>query len=471
MTEIRHNLLAIQADIATSLEEEVDILSPQCVEAIIQSPFCDDYVACLAELFATLNIQATSRAYRQAYSESYRQDFPETSMLFQTEVLIGSIYPSVTLNGGTRRMSSKTLERANDLQLAFVKIWEFNEEYKPHQEEMDAELVKRLVHLDVTWARFEESYMTELFRLEGEGLGLVEQAIESEGRLTAAETAADREEHGRAQQQLVHDISRLNAAVSLTRKGTESFTVSILTTAEALVARAAHAEVISSHPARALARDVVASFNQMRSYLRYVAAVFHEVDPNLRSNRGLVERLEDYERSWSLASKFLIQQPLLDAIVQLANELQLVGQHVAGVHKLQENLDKDFYFAVPRLIWIFYFVEPSRQSSLILKFLLPERFSGTSDAEDPMLAEVWQRFAEFKAFVKDYKDSDAFKLLAYHAVYGRSAPGLPESSRLTEATLMRDIQVLALMLQRDRQSDWNDVCCVLQDVLTEEKDV
>lgn len=129
------------------------------------------------------------------------------------------------------------------------------------------------------------------------------------------------------------------------------------------------------------ATDIVMCFDALRVYLQDVANCRGNVDPHLHRNAFLVGHLQSIEKAW------LAWEPkTLDALCSVVLKLKKAAQIAPELAEMCDNFDAQVFMILPRMFWLCFLDEPSRQSAL-LRGLLPERFC-PSDVECGSQSEI-----------------------------------------------------------------------------------
>lgn len=173
--------------------------------------------------------------------------------------------------------------------------------------------------------------------------------------------------------ELVESLSRLNSVANVSRKGRDDLDSSILEEAIAQQNRGEHSDPANASAALMVARDVTASFDALRAYLRQVANCLERVDPHLCNNPGLVERLVDWEETWELGLKYVRNAPVFYALGDVVAELQKAQEVTPCLKQMFDDCDVELFLCIPRIVLLRFLAEPGECGEL-LKDLLPHRF-------------------------------------------------------------------------------------------------
>jgi hypothetical protein len=433
-----------------------------------------------------LKLEAAPRKYRSKFTVNYRAIFPDENRNYRVDILEASAeqYAVIYVNGDKFEFSADTMRQADELQGAFGELrsvfgrWATSKKQgapKPTkndlQQAMDA--------VDIAWASFEDKYISELIGIEYKARQLIVDAYTYEERLQQLEKShhKDETEITKTVTQLVGSISKLNATANSRRKGRDDLRADILFGAQEALRRCDMIEkkgisMETVAAARILASDVVESFDAMRKYLREVKKCLERVDPHLCNNQGLVTRLVDWEESWEVGAKYVQQESLLQAICDIVTEVRSAQKLAPALVDMCNDCDVELFLVLPRIIWLRFLSDPSKQAEF-LKTLLPHRFSaGTNGVMwDSGLADFISKFHSVLGIFNqgDAESSQGWTALVKRAVSGESSDdtyrGVPQAIRTVGQPvvddLMRDLEGFSIELQRHCAEDWNQCSAVL----------
>lgn len=351
---------------------------------------CQAFLSALQAAIQTLNVETASRQYRTSFTSNYRFLFPDNGLHYRIDVFEASIerHPVIWVNGDKFEFSVNTIASAETLQAGFASLHQrldvdSSVAQSPSRHNLD-ELRTVLTRLDTAWAGFERGYICELIAIEAKARGLIVHAVEQERLLEiaereeAVEVIRGKEAHDsfRVQEkrrQLISCIARLNSVANNRRKGRDDLDASILEEAVLQLRHSRQGSARDESAAEVLARDIVESFDAIRSYFRSVAKCLERVDPHLCNNSGLVERLVDWEESWEVGAKYVRHAPLFNAVVDVVAELREVEQVAPDLKRMCDDCDVELFLCIPRIIWLRYLQAPAECRAL-LRNLLPHHF-------------------------------------------------------------------------------------------------
>jgi hypothetical protein len=345
---------------------------------------CQAFLVALQAAMQTLNVETASRQYRTSFTSNYRFLFPDSGLHYRIDVFEASIerHPVIWVNGDKFEFSVNTIASAETLQAGFASLHhQLDTEsavlQSPSRQSLD-ELRAVLTRLDAAWAGFDRGYICELIAIEAKARGLIVQAVEQERLLELAEKAEGKEAAAssrvkEARRQLISCIARLNSVANNRRTGRDDLGANILEEAVLQLKQSRQGSARDESAAQVLARDIVESFDAIRSYFRNVATCLERVDPHLCNNSGLVERLVDWEESWEVGAKYVRHAPLFNAVVDVVAELREVEKVAPDLKRMCDDCDVELFLCIPRIIWLRYLQAPAECRAL-LRNLLPHHF-------------------------------------------------------------------------------------------------
>eukprot|EP00928_Gymnodinium_smaydae_P073016 TRINITY_DN56283_c0_g1_i1.p1 TRINITY_DN56283_c0_g1~~TRINITY_DN56283_c0_g1_i1.p1 ORF type:complete len:579 (-),score=118.62 TRINITY_DN56283_c0_g1_i1:575-2311(-) len=343
---------------------------------------CSEFLRCLSGTCEAMHLEPAARSYRVGFSINYRMLFPDESRSFRVDLLGASAGQCSTIwvNGDRYEFSARAVGLANGLQDAWARLCLFLDyqasSRQPASNTTVRELKPALEALDVAWANFECSYITELMEIEDRARELVVEAVECEQRLQALEDrpGAASFELGPAfveeRRNLVRCIARLNAVANFNRKGRDDLDSSAVEAAIATLQLCSASSPLScsSDPAieglsvaACLAADVVDSFQAMRDYLSDLSSMISRVDPHLRNNAGLVTRLVDFEETWEMGSRYVSKAGVMNDVCGLIVEIRAVAREIPALAAMLESCDVELFLGLPRVVWLRHLAQLSSE--------------------------------------------------------------------------------------------------------------
>eukprot|EP00929_Paragymnodinium_shiwhaense_P041779 TRINITY_DN2169_c0_g1_i1.p1 TRINITY_DN2169_c0_g1~~TRINITY_DN2169_c0_g1_i1.p1 ORF type:complete len:603 (+),score=101.13 TRINITY_DN2169_c0_g1_i1:134-1810(+) len=506
-------------------EEEGSVLDAECELA---QKVCQELLRTIETAAECYCLQPASREYRSTFSINYRMLFPDESRDYRVSVLASSVRQCTVVwaNGAKFEFSPHVVQLAGELQNSWGDLRLLLDMRRTMQDDFgiadESELHTLLTSFDAAWAHFEERYVLELMEIEEKAKGLVVDAVDCERALYEKELelgSPDAEfspELAPERRQLMLRIGKLNAVANFARKGRDDLHAGVLEAALAMLARShttptstgMDAVVGSDSPGAfapdgvqrpksqvlveamseeqrvemSLATDIYEAFRAMRDYLMQAGKCLARVDPQLRNNKGLVARLVDIEESFEIGARYVLTSAVLEEVCGLVATVRALAQTTPAFATICEESGVELFLALPRIVWLRYLGEPSRNA--LLGVLLPHRFPDEADAEDLqalMGKYTAAREALFGALSGAFPSpsSPAAKeemmlmiLLMHRATLGAESTQeafsrflQPLESRLAAfaavESFMNGLEVFSMELQRHCAEDWNQCASII----------
>jgi len=218
---------------------------------------------------------------------------------------------------------------------------------------------------------------------------------------------------------------------------------------------------------------VVDSFRGVRWYLSKVTSHMMWVDPNLRANRGLVERLRKWAECWEAGAKYLLPSAVRHAMNNLVASFHQVGKFSQAFSDMCDTQDAELFLVLPRLVWLMFLSAPETFAPL-LKILLPHRLQEETQGKE-LAATIAQfrnvaKLLEPQTHSKNIADKclseDIIRIITVFAVGDESECDAIKQSLDSEASdalskLLRDLEAWSMELQRHRATEWNQCGAIL----------
>jgi hypothetical protein len=339
--------------------------------------------------------------------------------------------------------------------------------------------------------------------IEDNARSLIVRAVEVEQNLQELEdlhgevAAETMKQYMMERRRLIMFIGRLNAVANFSRKGRDDFAAEVIEVA-LQVCRQRH-RMCGSHGhgkqeeemnvAGRLAADVVESFFAMRSYLSEVSGCISRVDPHLRNNPGLCARLVDFEETWEIGSRYVLDLAVRQEVCGLVTEVRHAAMRTQSLAAMCENCDAELFLYLPRIVWLRFLSQPEQSIGLV-RALLPHRFSSTQNDQelDHLVAKYKAAMQHItNALLKDGGQLSAPEFCetrrARLLLMRRAASDATEMSETYESllvpgtrrdsaaaaveALMHDLEAWSMELQRHCPDDWNQCAAVLVQQLSE----
>jgi hypothetical protein len=239
-------------------------------------------------------------------------------------------------------------------------------------------------------------------------------------------------------------IAKLNSLTNRHGRGRDDLTADIL---EVALEIEGQGSVLSS--------DLLRSFANLRTQLRAAAKDLSRLDPRLSRNQKLAQALEDFETSWELAQRHLVEPAKRHALCGTVADFLELQRQVPAVKSMCELCDVELFLVLPRLLWLGFLAEPSRGP--LLAPLLPEHFESGQFVSEPL-----QQLIAHHASLLQKLGSSSQLLLAYviqRAVEDQSSSGdeivfTGEAQELMDRFLL-ELEGWSMKLQRNQARDYN----------------
>mmetsp|Transcript_27750 Transcript_27750/g.50131 ORF Transcript_27750/g.50131 Transcript_27750/m.50131 type:complete len:524 (-) Transcript_27750:90-1661(-) len=460
---------------------------------------CASFLEGMDAAARALHLEAASRSYRTHFTINYRALFPDEARNYRVDVLEASVeqYSVIWVNGDKFEFSQEAMRRAEALQRTWCTMttllenWNSpNEQIRPRS--LKSEIRNAMVALDISWASFEDKYISELIDIEEKARRLIVQAIERERALKALEDGHSNysallkeQDYQEALRAFVASISHLNSVANFRRKGRDDLTIHVLVDAHETLARCDMAEkngestdLLAS--ARQLAEEVVSSFLQIRSYLREVEKCLERVDPHLCNNAGLVAKLVDWEESWEVGTRYVQHEKLMAAICDVVAECKSAKHFAPALAAMWEECDVELFMVLPRLLWLRFLMEPNKQV-VLLKSILPHRFPEEALFSDPELKPLWQKYQAASNSISPAgggipaksRTAQISEVLIKRAIdaqpedlYRGMSQGARHAAEAAVEDFMGDLETWSMELQRHCPEDWNQCAAIIVSCLS-----
>lgn len=446
-----------------------DIFGVVDVDTAIGRRACSGFLEHLGLVADGLGCDLADRSYREAFSSKYRQLFPDAKRHYRTDVLEACLgeMGAITLNGSSFPLGNQTVALGVALRRGWKQLGHFLRSWCRFTGVDPPEARQLLSCFDVLWARFERTYIMQVMVIEDEARADIYEAIDGDARLQRAE--ADRglasPEAREARRDLASTLARLNSVANSRRKGRCDLCADVLEAAVDLVAGKGPAQAAS----RVLAQKVLNSFEAFRAYLRMASRCLDRLDPHLSCNRGLGDRLVEWEESWEIGNRFL-NGPLKVCFDSVVASVAQAKKDEPAFEAMCEDCDAELFMALPRVIILSFLRSPRHHAALVCS-LLPHTFSEATasgtQAPGPELQALIDAYDSLERW-----GADTRLPFLRRAITGND-DAVPLKLRNGVARFMRDLERWSLALQRQHPDDWNSCAAVIMGVLggrSEERD-
>mmetsp|Transcript_92172 Transcript_92172/g.192707 ORF Transcript_92172/g.192707 Transcript_92172/m.192707 type:complete len:565 (-) Transcript_92172:84-1778(-) len=501
----------------------------------------DNYDACISYLNSidkaaqALRLEIAPRSYRCNFSLNYKALFPDSSRHYRVDVLEASMdhFSEIWVNGEQFTLSQEARAHARTLQEAWCGLSSVLQQWQKasqaqthyaaagHQFDLQQLRPRRddvaavILALDLAWAQFECQYISELIKIEERARQHIVDAVKFDTAIRRLDlplqghewevinnnpmlldvVSVRAQDRLAAQEGLVRCIGRLNSVANYKRKGRDDLGNKILVSALQVLQRCRyeHEDPLPEaawHAAQALAGDVVDAYEAIRAYLHEVGNCLERVDPHLCNNMGLVNRLTDWEESWEVGLRYMVETSMLEAVCDLIAEVRRLETLTSTLTMMCENCDVELFLVLPRIALLYFVANPNSRRAVLVETLLPHHFTensapSTSSSSRAQTQEggadaKWDE--DVKNLLNHYRrtfevlceapvlhaasgQESAWETLLSRAVHGMGEAGplydeCPAATREAVEDLMRDIEKWSLELQRHCPEDWNQFSSV-----------
>eukprot|EP00928_Gymnodinium_smaydae_P011212 TRINITY_DN14164_c0_g1_i3.p1 TRINITY_DN14164_c0_g1~~TRINITY_DN14164_c0_g1_i3.p1 ORF type:complete len:552 (+),score=137.66 TRINITY_DN14164_c0_g1_i3:31-1686(+) len=474
---------------------------------------CSQLLSSLEAAARALRLEKASRSYRSSFTVNYKTLFPDEARRYCVDVLAASAdwNAVIWVNGVRYVFSDEAMRLAAAMEVAWQKVLTVIDRWASCQRSplrpSRCEVRNALVALDTAWAGFEETYIGELIVIEEHARRPIQDATEKERALhfleaTHGSLQALREvpEYAEVQRDFVRCISHLNTVANVSRKGRDDLRVEVLEEARALLAKmppVPPGAVLGPEEdvriaARVLATEVTEAYARVRDYFREIGGCLERVDPHLCNNSGLQARLEAWEESWEVGTRYLQGNgALLGAICDVVSMLREAQRLVPALQTMCSECDVEVFFVLPRILWLqFLRASVHGRSTGLMQTLLPHRFG---IAKDDASATSSEAHAELEEFVRRFKAVWELLVTASAAalpasaitsaaadmawalllerligggdgkadVYGRLASSQRDSASAAVEEFMNELERWSIELQRHCPEEWNHCSAII----------
>jgi hypothetical protein len=438
---------------------------------------CEQMLRLLDRAVQIFGVSVASRSFRQTFTANYRALFAHQGELYHVDVFEACLDPHepISVNGEDYTLEEATIVKGTTLKRIFdVSLSHCVDAAAQTRTKTDLQL--QLSSLDTAWADFEKAYITDLIGIEKRSRGVLAEAVSCEHALAMAERADDGSACAavlvaETRSRLAECIARLNAVANSEGRGRSDLSVDVLEQSLRVLDANAALAVQGDAAARAchgLAGNVVGAFEALRRYLRKMGACMDRADPHLRLNQDLAQRLMDWEESWEMGAKYVMNSDVLRSVCQIA-AFVAAQRSMPAFRTMCEDCDSEFFMVLPRLVWLAFLNSPEEHAEL-LHSLLPKAFATNAKTLVPELAEFVSRFRKTQQLLRTKEGLStraggdivhgAFVESAVQGPRRAMADGGCSAATAVEAFLM-DLEKWNLELQRACPADWNHFAAMI----------
>mmetsp|Transcript_10922 Transcript_10922/g.26238 ORF Transcript_10922/g.26238 Transcript_10922/m.26238 type:complete len:540 (+) Transcript_10922:52-1671(+) len=490
----------------------------------------ETFLEALEGVADAFDIEPASRDYRSAFQEHFNDMRPQRDYSITVLEACLSLRRSgaIWANGHKFELSPEAETACLSLHEEWHELLTRLDQILPisleDAREVRPDLRVLLSSFDGKWAIFEHCYIIEIVKVQHRAKGLVCKAIEVEDVVTGLESKADIDIEDSAEYQLhvralVACTARLNVAANLQRKTFDELTVDIRENAVALLRMCAIDADTPLQAARAIARQVVQSFEDVRDCLRSMQHKIDQINPQLCQNEELVASLMRWEEAWIVGVRYIQTRPVLGALCKMIPRLLRATELSSTFSQMCSSFDAELFLVLPRIVWLSYLDSPESFTGLISNLLphrfvhvaahgLPQRRAGDAQLQrlrrqqsqpalgacetpeelavlgsDVALRVLQEKFSKVKQALQAACPPDALPLQAFAwplMVQSAIKPGdhtqfevLDPASRAEAVAavdeLMHELESWSMELQRHCPEDWNECINVLIQCLFDEQ--
>ena len=241
--------------------------------------------------------------------------------------------------------------------------------------------------------------------------------------------------------ELVEIFCKINPVANVEGKGRDDLKVEILLEAEKVIKQKSSSKAIKK-----MATQIVESFNGFCDILSKYEKYVERVDPQLRNNKDLTEVLLEFENSWTKGKYFLLDKETSHLLMESSKVIEDLCNKYEDFKEKLESMDADLFLIVPCIIIL---NSLKQNHDEIFKFCektvtveLKEKLGNAND-------EVY-KIVEENILDKNISKESLRKLKV-------------TKSEIEEIT--KEVKEMAIVLQRNRPSDWNLFMEMAMDVL------
>ena len=250
-------------------------------------------------------------------------------------------------------------------------------------------------------------------------------------------------------EKLVSKLAHINSVANTEGKGRNDFTEDILSEAENVSRRISQT---CSKAARRLSEDIKKAFLAMRILLRKYAENIDSVDPQLRNNPELVERLVDFEKSWEKGKEFLLSPTGCKQLIHLSRVVEIIGEKHKEAKEKIDSMDSEAFLLIPCLVMLDSF--DGNDQGICAKYFPPILAEGTAECTEYMKAK--KGYEKLKAKVKD--GDWLYNVFEQTILEKQIEKGELEKHGINIGDvkkIIHEIKILAMGMQRHSPVNWN----------------
>ena len=338
------------------------------IESEEGNEICRKFLHQIEALTISLGLKGNSREYRKNFSKAYIYLFDEDSLCYLTEILDSAqeAMPYLVVNGEKFTFSQEVLDFGNQLFSAFCSLImlltdtvnKIREEiFFDNIKELKSLIKKTLSDFDNKWTLYEEKYINELIEIEKRSRRYIFEGIELEKAMSQYETKANirgkllynDKEYNEIRKKFVSLLSNLNKVANIEGKGRDDLGVDILFKAESVLLTVSDGK---SKGMRNLATSIKQSLISMRDLFKKYEVNIEGIDPQLRNNPELADKLFDYETKWEKGKEYLLNKPKYSQLLFFSEMIEIVCEKYThfSIYDLIDNSDPSIFVSLPCIL-------------------------------------------------------------------------------------------------------------------------
>lgn len=274
--------------------------------------------------------------------------------------------PYLVVNGEKFTFSTEVIEVGNQLFAAFCSLIMLltNIVDKIREElifdnikELKNELKSSLLDFDKKWVSYEEKYINELINIEKEARRFIIEGVEMEKNITKYETKANikgkllinDKEYNRLREKFINLIIRLNKVANIEGKGRDDLNITILLKAESVLCTVSDGK---SKGMRHLAYSIKHSLNEMRCLFKKYEQNIEGIDPQLRNNPDLSDKLFEFESKWEKGKEYLLDENKYSQLLFFSQIIEILCEKYSKyqINELIEERDPSIFVSIPCIL-------------------------------------------------------------------------------------------------------------------------
>jgi hypothetical protein len=459
----------------TQLEEFKESMEYRCLELIVTTiralthrgriklnldsfnghNLCNQLLSNIAQLAKLLHNIPTTRKYRIQFTATYSNlynDIEDFSYLVEVFDAAQERFSYIIVNGEKYVLSSNLLRYAEELFNSFIRVKDCVERsYEEVCDGIDVRICERLKELktllnefDKHWAKFEQLYIFELMIIENDAKRLIIKAIKIEKKLRAFELSEKLKgnliirspRYLLLRKKFLEICGKINSIANYIGTGRNDLNSEIIVTAEETLRQVSDNKSLT---VRKLAFKIKTTFDALRSVFRQYSNNLESVDPELSNNQELVDSLVAFEKVWERGRYYLLNPPIREMLLNFSQLIEGLLEKYEKVKKMFETMEADVFLIVPSLA-ILRSLEQNNEVMYNLYYPEIENKEG-------------EEFKQLKSMYETMKRREGS-----HQAYNKLEQAILELNHTSNKDVERmvhKIKRLAIILQRNKPSDWN----------------